>query len=36
MLSLVSIAVGVGLNYLPIFKTRLIFIVTEFLTGGVL
>lgn len=36
MISLISIAVGVGLNYLPISKSRLIFIVSEFLTGGVL
>jgi len=36
MTALISIAVGVGLNYLPISKNRLIFIVSEFLTGGVL
>ena len=36
MISFISIAVEVGLNYLPISKSRLIFIVSEFLTGGVL
>jgi len=36
MTSLISIVVGVGLNYVPIFKSRLIFIVSEFLAGGVL
>ena len=36
MISLISIAVGVDLNYVPISKSRLIFIVSEFLTGGVL
>lgn len=36
MISLISIAVEVSLNYLPISKSRLIFIVSEFLTGGVL
>ena len=36
MSALISIAIGVGLNYLPISKSRLIFIVSEFLTGGVL
>lgn len=36
MISLINIAVEVSLNYLPISKSRLIFIVSEFLTGGVL
>ena len=36
MTSLIGIAIGVGLNYLPISKSRLIFIVSEFLAGGVL
>ena len=36
MTSLISIAIGVGLNYLSIFKSRLIFIISEFLTGGVI
>ena len=30
------ITVGVDLNYLPISKSRLIFIVSEFLTGGII
>ena len=33
--SLLSIAIGVGLHYLPISKSRLIFLISEFLTGGV-
>lgn len=36
MTSLISITIGVGLNYLPISKSRLIFLVSEFLAGGVL
>ena len=36
MISLISIAVGIGLHYLPVSKSRLVFIVSEFLTGGVL
>lgn len=36
MTLLISIAIGVGLNYLPISKSRLIFVVSEFLAGGVL
>ena len=38
MSSLISIAigVGVGLNYLLISKSRLIFIISEFVIGGVL
>ena len=36
MTSLISIAIGVGLNYLPISKSRLILIISEFLTGGVI
>lgn len=35
MTSLISIAIEVSLNYLAISKSRLIFIVSEFLTGGV-
>lgn len=34
--TLISIAVGIGLNYLPISRGKLIFIITEFLSGGVL
>ena len=36
MTSLISIVIGVGLNYLPASKGRLIFIISEFLTGGVI
>ena len=36
MTSLISIVIGVGLNYLPISKNRLVFVITGFLTGGVL
>ena len=36
MTSLISIAIGIGLNYLPISKSRLIFIISEFLIGGVI
>lgn len=36
MTSLLSIAVGIGLHYLPISKSRLIFIISEIATGGVL
>jgi hypothetical protein len=36
MTSLISIAIGIGLNYLPISRSRLIFIISEFLTGGVI
>ena len=36
MPSLIGIAIGIGLNYLPISKSRLIFIISEFLTGGVI
>ena len=35
MTALISIAIGIGLNYLPISKSRLIFIVSEFITGGI-
>ena len=34
MITLISIAIGVGLHYLPISKSRLIFIISEFLAGG--
>ena len=34
MTSLINI--GIGLIYLPISKSRLIFIISEFITGGVL
>ena len=34
--TLISIALGVGLNYFPISRGKLIFIITEFLSGGVL
>ena len=36
LLSLISIAIKVGLNYIPISKTRLIFLISKFLTGSVL
>ena len=36
MRSLISITIGVGLNYLPICKSRLVFIISEFVTGGVI
>ena len=36
MTSLISIAIGVGLNYLPVSKNRLIFIISKFLTGSIL
>lgn len=36
MISLISIAIGVGLNYIPISKSHFMFIVSEFLSGGVL
>lgn len=36
MISLISIAIGIGLNYIPISKNRLIFLISEFLSGGVL
>ena len=36
MTLLINIAIGVGLNYLPISKSRLVFIISEFLTGGVI
>ncbi len=36
MTSLISVVIGVGLNHLPISKSRLLFLVSEFLTGGVL
>ena len=35
MTSLLSIAIGIGLNYFPISKSRLIFILSEFITGGI-
>ena len=34
--SLISIAIGFSLNYIPISKSRLIFIITEFLSGNIL
>lgn len=34
--TLISIKLGVGLNYLPISRDKLIFIITGFLSGGVL
>ena len=34
--SLISTTIGVGLNYLPISKSCLIFIMNEFLTGDVI
>lgn len=36
MTSLISIAIEVSLNYFSISKSRVIFIATEFLAGGVL
>ena len=34
MTSLISIAIGISLHYLPISKSRLVFIVIEIFTGG--
>jgi len=36
MTSLMNIALGIELYYLPISKSRLVFITSEFLTGGIL
>lgn len=36
MTSLISITIGVGLKDFPISKSRLIFIISEFLTRGVI
>lgn len=36
MSTLIGIGIGIGLNYLPISKSRLIIILSEFLSGGVL
>lgn len=35
MTLILSVAIGVGLNYLPISRGHLIFVFTEFLSGGV-
>jgi hypothetical protein len=36
MLNLISILIGFGINYLPISKRKVIFILTEFLSGALL
>lgn len=36
MLTVVSFAIGVGLNFLPVSRRRVLFVITEILSGGII